>query len=36
VLVAQKGGLSKEQNLSSFTLNEFEEYLKKTKKLKGI
>jgi DNA polymerase (family 10) len=36
VLTAQKGGLTKEQNLSSYTLQEFEEYLKKRKKLKGI
>jgi DNA polymerase (family 10) len=27
VLVAQKGGLTKEKNLSSFSLKEFEEYL---------
>lgn len=31
VLAAQKGGLTKAQNLSSFSLNEFEEYLKKRK-----
>jgi DNA polymerase (family 10) len=36
VLAAQKGGLSKEQNLSSFSLPEFENYLGKIKKLKGI
>jgi DNA polymerase (family 10) len=36
VLAAQKGGLSKEQNLSSFSLEQFEEYLKKIRKLKGI
>ena len=30
VLVAQKGGLTKERNLSSFTLKEFEAYLKRT------
>ena len=36
VLAAQKGGLTKEQNLSSFSLKEFEEWLKKNRKLKGI
>ena len=36
VLAAQKGGLSKEQNLSSFNLIEFEKYLEKIRKLKGI
>jgi len=36
VLEAQKGGLSKEQNLTSFNLIEFEEYLEKIRKLKGI
>ena len=36
VLVAQKGGLLKNKNLSSYSLNEFEEYLQRTKKLKGI
>lgn len=36
VLIAQKGGLTKEQNLSSFTLKEFENYLEKIRKLKGI
>ncbi len=36
VLAAQKGGLSKEQNLSSFGLKQFEEYLEKIRKLKGI
>jgi DNA polymerase (family 10) len=35
-LVAQKAGLTKDKNLSSFTLKEFEEYLKKRKSLKGI
>ncbi|MCW3107810.1 MAG: polymerase/3-5 exonuclease PolX, partial [Segetibacter sp.] len=29
VLVAQKGGLTAKQNLSSFTLNEFEAFLEK-------
>jgi DNA polymerase (family 10) len=36
VLVAQKGMLTKEKNLSSFSLKEFESYLQKTKSLKGI
>lgn len=36
VLVAQKGGLTKEKNLSSFSLLQFEEYLQETRKLKGI
>jgi DNA polymerase (family 10) len=36
VLAAQKGGLTKEQNLSSFSLNQFEEYLEKIRMLKGI
>jgi DNA polymerase (family 10) len=36
VLVAQKGGLTSKRNLSSFSLKEFEEFLTKTKKLKGI
>jgi DNA polymerase (family 10) len=36
VLAAQKGGLSKEQNLTSFNLSEFDEYLEKIRKLKGI
>jgi len=36
VLSAQKGGLTKEQNLSSFSLKEFEEYLAKRKQLKNI
>jgi DNA polymerase (family 10) len=31
VLVAQKGGLTKDRNLSSFSLKEFEEFLKKKK-----
>jgi DNA polymerase (family 10) len=35
-LTAQKGGLTKEQNLSSFTLKQFEDYLEKIKRLKGI
>ena len=36
VLAAQKGGLTKEQNLSSFTLPQFEEWLAKTRLNKGI
>jgi DNA polymerase (family 10) len=36
VLAAQKGGLSKVQNLSSFSLKQFEEYLEKIRKVKGI
>lgn len=36
VLAAQKGGLAKEQNLSSFSLKEFESFLEKRKKLRGI
>jgi len=36
VLAAQKGGLTKEQNLSSFSLKEFESFLVKRKKLRGI
>lgn len=36
VLSAQKAGLTKEKNLSSFSLNEFEKYLAATKKRKGI
>jgi DNA polymerase (family 10) len=36
VLAAQKGGLTKEKNLSSFSLREFEEWLAKRKKVKGI
>jgi DNA polymerase (family 10) len=36
VLAAQKGGLSKEQNLSSFTLHQFENYLREIRGLKGI
>jgi DNA polymerase (family 10) len=31
VLVAQKAGVTKEKNLSSFSLSEFEAYLKKVK-----
>ena len=31
VLAAQKGGLTKEQNLSSFSLQQFEEFLAKTR-----
>ncbi len=36
VLAAQKGGLTKERNLSSFSLQQFEDYLSKIKKQKGI
>ena len=36
VLVAQKGGLTKKQDVSSFTRNEFEDFLISTKKKKGI
>ncbi|HWJ28898.1 MAG TPA: PHP domain-containing protein, partial [Flavisolibacter sp.] len=36
VLVAQKGALPKQKNLSSYSLKEFEEFLQRTKKLKGI
>jgi DNA polymerase (family 10) len=36
ILAAQKGGLTKENNLSSFSLIQFEEYLTKIRKLKGI
>jgi DNA polymerase (family 10) len=35
-LVAQKAGLTKEKNLSSFSLAQFESYLAETKKAKGI
>jgi len=36
VLAAQKGGLTKERNLSSFSLQQFKEYLSTIKKQKGI
>ena len=36
VLAAQKGGLTKEKNLSSFSLQQFENYITQRKKLKGI
>lgn len=36
VLAAQKGGLTKQQNLSSFSLKEFEAFLKQRRKKKGI
>ena len=36
VLAAQKGGLTKEQNLSSFSLTQFEKYLSSVRKLKEI
>jgi len=35
VLAAQKGGLTKEGNLSSFSLKEFEDFLSERKKRKG-
>ena len=35
-LVAQKAGLTKEMNLSSFTRNQFEQYLRNRKEMKGI
>ena len=35
VLAAQKGGLTKEKNLSSFSLKQFEDCLAKTRKQKG-
>ena len=36
VLAAQKGGLTKQQNLSSYSLVAFEDYLANRKKLRGI
>ena len=36
VLAAQKGGMTKENNLSSFGLKEFEEWLGKNRELKGV
>ena len=36
VLAAQKGGLTKDRNLSSFSLPEFEDYLQKRKVARGI
>lgn len=36
VLAAQKGGMTKENNLSSYSLKEFEEFLTVTRKKKGI
>jgi DNA polymerase (family X) len=36
VLAAQKGGMTKQNNLSSFNLKEFESWLTKTRKIKGI
>lgn len=36
VLTAQKAMVTKENNLSSFSLKEFESFLQKTKKLKGM
>jgi DNA polymerase (family X) len=36
VLAAQKGGMMRENNLSSFNLKEFEDWLGKNRKMKGI
>ena len=36
VLAAQKGGMMKEHNLSSYSIQAFEDFLSKRKKLKGI
>ena len=36
VLAGQKGGMEKENNLSSFGLKEFEEWLGKSRKTKGV
>ncbi len=36
VLAAQKGGLSKERNLSSFSLKQFEDYLERVKQQRRI
>jgi DNA polymerase (family 10) len=36
VLVAQKAGLTKEKNLSSFSRKQFENFLLENKRLKGI
>lgn len=36
VLAAQKAGVTAAQNLSSYSLGEFEDYLQKIKRLKGI
>jgi len=36
VLVAQKGALPKNKNLSSYSLKEFEDFLQRTKKQKGL
>jgi DNA polymerase (family X) len=36
VLAAQKGGLTKEKNLSSFSLQEFDTFLQKRKQLKNL
>ncbi len=36
VLAAQKGGLTREQNLSSFSLRQFEDFLAQRRKLKKI
>jgi Histidinol phosphatase and related hydrolases of the PHP family len=36
IMVAQKGGLPEKRNLSSYSLKEFEAFLEKNRKLKGI
>ncbi|MFL5772709.1 MAG: helix-hairpin-helix domain-containing protein [Flavisolibacter sp.] len=36
VLIAQKGGLTVDRNLSSYSLKEFEQYLNRVRKLKGL
>jgi Histidinol phosphatase and related hydrolases of the PHP family len=36
VLVGQKGGLTKQRNLSSFSLKEFEAFLSDRRKKKGL
>ncbi|MGZ5189664.1 MAG: helix-hairpin-helix domain-containing protein [Flavisolibacter sp.] len=36
VMMAQKGGLTTDRNLSSYSLKEFEGYLQRVRKLKGI
>jgi DNA polymerase (family X) len=34
--MGQKGGLTSQNNLSSFSLKEFESYLAKLRKVKGL
>jgi DNA polymerase (family 10) len=36
VMIGQKGGLTREKNLSSFSLKEFEEFLTKTRQRKQV